>query len=153
MVPVYPIVYCSGIENAKLIALIVFVFAMVLDVVDGFIARKFNMITTIGKMLDPAADKCMVITVVATLVSDGILNKMFLYFVLAKELVMIFSGTFIYKKEKIHATRKSSVLSNQFNYDFEILCSPSLLVHAVVIVVISSAFVSPPSNTSSTLTL
>lgn len=101
MVPVYPIVYYSGFENAKLIALFIFVFAMFLDVVDGFIARKFNMITNIGKMLDPAADKCMVITVVATMVADGKLSELFLYFVLAKELIMIFSGTFIYKKEKI----------------------------------------------------
>lgn len=101
MVPVYPIVYYSGIENAKAIALFIFIFAMILDVVDGFVARKFNMITNIGKMLDPAADKCMVITVVATLVADNRLNRLFLYFVLAKELIMIFSGTFIYKKEKI----------------------------------------------------
>ncbi len=101
MVPVYPIVYYSQIPNAKIIALGIFVLAMILDVVDGFIARKYNMITNIGKMLDPAADKCMVITVVSTLVADGKLSELFLYFVLAKELIMIFSGTFIYKKEKI----------------------------------------------------
>ena len=43
----------------------------------------------------------MVITVVATLVATGNLSGWFLYFVLVKELVMIFSGSFIYKKEKI----------------------------------------------------
>ncbi|MBC8595541.1 CDP-alcohol phosphatidyltransferase family protein [Qingrenia yutianensis] len=101
LVPVFPIVYFSGMENAHFTALCIFVFAMLLDVADGFIARKFNMITALGKMLDPAADKCMVITVVATLVATGNLSGWFLYFVLVKELVMIFSGSFIYKKEKI----------------------------------------------------
>ncbi len=101
LVPVFPIVYFSGLENAHFTALCIFVFAMFLDVADGFIARKFNMITALGKMLDPAADKCMVITVVSTLVATGNLSSWFLYFVLVKELVMIFSGSFIYKKEKI----------------------------------------------------
>lgn len=101
LVPVFPIVYFSGLENAHFTALCIFVFAMFLDVADGFIARKFNMITSLGKMLDPAADKCMVITVVATLVATGKLGSWFLWFVMAKELVMIFSGSFIYKKEKI----------------------------------------------------
>ncbi|UKI37760.1 MAG: CDP-alcohol phosphatidyltransferase family protein [Clostridiales bacterium] len=51
LVPVFPIVYFSGLENAHFTALCIFVFAMFLDVADGFIARKFNMITTLGKML------------------------------------------------------------------------------------------------------
>ena len=101
LVPVYPVVYSSSFKNAQLAALCIFVFAMLLDVADGFIARKFNMITALGKMLDPAADKCMVITVVATLVAAKRLSHWFLYFVLIKELIMIFSGSFIYKKEKI----------------------------------------------------
>lgn len=101
LVPVFPIVYYSSIANAHLIASIIFIFAMFLDVLDGFIARKFNMITKLGQVFDPIADKLMVMTVVSTLVTDNQISKWFLYFVLAKELFMMIGGVVIYGKDKI----------------------------------------------------
>jgi len=43
--------------NKPLYALLVFVIAGITDALDGFVARKLNQITTIGKVLDPIADK------------------------------------------------------------------------------------------------
>ncbi len=101
LVPVFPIVYMSTIENAHIIASIVFILAMVLDVLDGFIARKFNMITKLGKMFDPIADKFMVMSVLSTLTYTNRINQWFLWFVVAKEFGMMISGLFIYKNVDI----------------------------------------------------
>ncbi len=48
--------------NKPLYALIVFVIAGVTDALDGFLARKLNQITTLGKILDPIADKALLLS-------------------------------------------------------------------------------------------
>ncbi len=101
LIPVFSIVYFSSLEHARLVALLIFIGAMALDVLDGFIARRFHMVTNIGKMLDPVADKCLVITVISCLVSGGIIHKWFLYFVICKECIMILAGTVMYGREKL----------------------------------------------------
>ena len=101
LVPVFPLVYLSGFENAHLYASLIFILAMFLDVLDGFIARKFNMITKLGQVFDPIADKLMVISVVSTLVSDNQISRWFLYIVLFKEVFMLVGGSVIYGKDKI----------------------------------------------------
>ena len=101
LVPVFPIVYMSSIESAHIYASIVFILAMFLDVLDGFIARKFNMITKLGKMFDPIADKFMVMSVLSTLAYTDRISQWFLWFVVAKEFGMMISGLFIYKNVDI----------------------------------------------------
>ena len=49
------------------LTLLVFVFAAVTDAADGFLAKKFNWQTELGKILDPLADKLLLITVFVTL--------------------------------------------------------------------------------------
>lgn len=48
--------------NKPLYALVVFIIAGLTDALDGFIARKFNQITTLGKILDPIADKALLVS-------------------------------------------------------------------------------------------
>ena len=50
----------GGIEHRYLYALILFIIASLTDMLDGKIARKYNMITSFGKFLDPLADKILV---------------------------------------------------------------------------------------------
>ena len=53
--------------NSPVGALIVFLVAGATDVIDGFLARRFNWITNLGKILDPLADKLMQCTVLVCL--------------------------------------------------------------------------------------
>jgi CDP-diacylglycerol--glycerol-3-phosphate 3-phosphatidyltransferase len=58
-VPVYVALFVDG---QKYPALIVFLAACLTDLLDGFLARKLNQITDFGKLVDPFADKVMVLT-------------------------------------------------------------------------------------------
>lgn len=57
LIPVFSVLYFSNIENNYLYAFTVIAVSALSDIVDGFIARKFNMVSDLGKVLDPIADK------------------------------------------------------------------------------------------------
>lgn len=59
LVPVYVVLFAIG---EKYSALTVFLLASFTDLLDGRIARKYNLITDFGKLMDPLADKVMVVT-------------------------------------------------------------------------------------------
>ena len=56
-----PIFIFYAMTDKPLIALSIFVVASITDYLDGFIARKYNIITNFGKLMDPLADKILVI--------------------------------------------------------------------------------------------
>ena len=70
-------------------ALIVYLAAMFTDVADGFIARQMNQITSVGKLLDPIADKLCLITLLFLFVSEGQIPDWMFRLVVAKEVVFI----------------------------------------------------------------
>ena len=53
------------------IACVIFVVAMITDIIDGYLARKWNLMTPMGAYLDPLADKLMVITTMVMLIPLG----------------------------------------------------------------------------------
>ena len=65
LIPVIVYLYCFAKNDIA--ALIVVVFSSLTDIVDGFIARKYNMITDFGKFIDPVADKSTQIVVLVCL--------------------------------------------------------------------------------------
>ena len=52
-----PFIFISIIEENYLLAFIFLTISGITDVLDGFIARKFNFISNFGKLMDPLADK------------------------------------------------------------------------------------------------
>ena len=66
-------------------ALGVYVFASISDFVDGYIARKYNMITDFGKFVDPLADKMLVITAMLLFVEQGRMPAWILALVITRE--------------------------------------------------------------------
>ena len=93
-------------------AAVMFFVAGVTDVVDGYIARKFNQITYFGKIMDPLADKLLSITALVMLAVDGrinessvVLNWIIPVFVMSKEVLMGIGGLIIVKtKHKIRSS-------------------------------------------------
>lgn len=59
VVPAVPLVYFSEVPGANLWAAFIYLAASLTDVLDGYIARKYNMTTRLGRVLDPLADKLM----------------------------------------------------------------------------------------------
>lgn len=60
LVPVFAAVYLLNFAYAPLVSVIIFIIAALTDFLDGYIARKYNLITDLGKLLDPIADKLLV---------------------------------------------------------------------------------------------
>ena len=85
-------------------ALALYVIAMLTDAVDGFLARKLNQITTIGKLLDPVADKLSLLTLLALFVADGQIPLWLLNVVLIKEAILIVgSAVALHRGVVVHA--------------------------------------------------
>jgi len=55
----------------KIVALVIFIIAALTDLLDGKIARKHNLVTNLGKFLDPIADKILTSTVLFLIIADG----------------------------------------------------------------------------------
>ncbi|MCL2178731.1 MAG: CDP-diacylglycerol--glycerol-3-phosphate 3-phosphatidyltransferase [Proteobacteria bacterium] len=72
MIPIFVVLIYGATPLFSLLAGSVFALAALTDVVDGFLARRWNMITVIGKLMDPLADKLIV---AAALVMMVFLNR------------------------------------------------------------------------------
>ncbi len=81
-------------------AMILFAFGGFTDVLDGYIARKYNLITKWGKFFDPLADKLMQITALVFLVMRGFIPIIVLVIVIIKEALMLTGGIMLYRKGK-----------------------------------------------------
>lgn len=92
LIPVFVVLHVTGFPK---LALLTFCIASFTDWLDGHIARKHNLITDFGKLMDPLADKLMVCT---ALVMQGI-AKVFpipaIVIVIIKELVMIYGSSYM----------------------------------------------------------
>jgi CDP-diacylglycerol---glycerol-3-phosphate 3-phosphatidyltransferase len=68
MIPIFVLVFYLPFKWANLAACIIFTFAAVTDILDGYLARKLGQISPLGAFLDPVADKLMVAVVLVCLV-------------------------------------------------------------------------------------
>ena len=89
------------IRQQYLICLILYVSAFLTDVFDGFLARKFNWVSDFGKLVDPFADKFMLLAALACLFSVGKFPLYLLIVLVVKELLMIVGGLIMLRKKKV----------------------------------------------------
>lgn len=97
---IVPILGYAMNSERYVFAIILFTLGGITDVVDGYIARKFNMITKWGKVFDPLADKLMQITALTFLVIKDLIPIVVLIIVVLKELLMLIGGILLYTKGK-----------------------------------------------------
>ncbi len=98
LVPVFAALYLKG---EPYWALAVFALASVTDCFDGLLARKLNQISSLGKLLDPLADKILVLTAIACHAVLGVFPWPALIIMAAKELLMIAGGTVMLGKGNV----------------------------------------------------
>ena len=72
----------------RVFAAIIFVGAAITDYYDGKIARKYNLITNLGKLLDPLADKILVISALVTLAKFSQISLWFVIIIIFRELLI-----------------------------------------------------------------
>lgn len=102
MVPFFAAVFFSDHPDRVMLSFGIFVLAGITDVLDGYIARKFNLITTFGIVMDPLADKLMLLTVLSCYAYAGMIPIWILGIMLVKELMMISGGLFLYYCREQH---------------------------------------------------
>lgn len=72
--PIFLAVYIADFPHKFLVSAIIFALGAITDALDGKIARKNNIITVFGKLLDPVADKMLVTAALLALMHDGLCN-------------------------------------------------------------------------------
>ncbi len=109
LVPVFPILYFSSMQNAHTYALLIYLVAGVTDFLDGYLARKFQVISTFGIIIDPLADKLMLLTALSCLYISAYIPLYVLIIVLVKEVSMVICGMVLYLRKT-----KTIIPSNMF---------------------------------------
>lgn len=83
------------------IALVCFIIACITDLLDGAIARKYNQISEAGVLLDPLADKLMIVSVTVAFAILDILPDWVYILIFIKEGLMIIGGFILYIKKLV----------------------------------------------------
>lgn len=139
------------VDIKYIIAGILFIIASVTDFLDGYIARKYNMVTDFGKMVDAIADKMLVNSVLIILASTGTINAIIPVIVILRDTVVNTIKMIAGNKGKAVAAIKSGkvktaclmtgiTLTLFYNLPFELInirVADILLVIATVLSIIS----------------
>ena len=125
------------------------VIATITDILDGYLARKLNQITEFGKVIDPLADKVLIVFVVFNLFLLGEIPEYYFYMIIARDVLILIGGLIVSKKiGKVLPSDylgKATVLSIAFvllmillNVDSKSL--PYLILYYLSIVLIFASF-------------
>ncbi len=87
-IPVIAVLMYLGSDGCRIAAGVVFILASLTDLLDGHIARKYNLITDFGKFIDPVADKLLVLTTLVLLVRAGLMEAWVVLVILCRELAV-----------------------------------------------------------------
>lgn len=85
LIPVFMVVLYWGFPGATWVALAIFIIASLTDMLDGKIARKYNLVTDFGKFADPLADKMLVTAAMLWFVENGQMPAWMLLIVICRE--------------------------------------------------------------------
>ncbi len=74
------------------------ILASITDNLDGYLARKYNEITELGKIIDPLADKVVIITIVVMLYYFKVINDLFFWVIVLRDVLILLGGFYFSKK-------------------------------------------------------
>ena len=96
-----PVIVGNIMNGHYIEGFIFFTISAITDVLDGFIARKFNFVSTFGKLMDPLADKLTQISVLYSLFAVNAIPFWILGIVILKEFAMVIGAAFLYGKNVV----------------------------------------------------
>ncbi len=83
-----PFFIAAYMLDMRIIALVIFILASITDMLDGKIARKYNLVTNFGKIMDPLADKILVYAAFCLMVADKTIPAWTLVIILFREFLV-----------------------------------------------------------------
>ena len=101
---VFAFLFLPGLDKIwwiKLIALIIFIFAAVSDFLDGFIAKRDNMVTDFGRLMDPIADKILVLAAFTAFVQLQLIDAWMFIIIVSREILITSLRLFALNKGKV----------------------------------------------------
>ena len=91
----------------KLVSLLIFTAAALSDYFDGLIAKKMNLITDFGKLMDPIADKILVLSAFAAFLQMQIINVWMFMVIISREILITSLRLFALNKGKVLSASKA----------------------------------------------
>lgn len=101
LIPGFVYYFFSPMEYGIRIAIVIFVVAGLTDILDGYIARKYNLITRLGIVLDPLADKLMLLTVLISITLKNQIPFWIIVVVAIKETLLILGAITLFNDHDI----------------------------------------------------
>ena len=117
-----PVVVYLLTQSAYAYALVVFLIASISDGIDGWIARHYNLCTPLGAMLDPVADKLIILSCLMTLTWQSLIPLWLTLSLLARDMVVVL-GAMAYRRLIGHVKIAPSWLGKtHIALEFALLC-------------------------------
>lgn len=102
LIPVYVVIYLNAKEpNDYFLAATILAVSCLTDLIDGKIARHFNMISTVGKILDPLADKATQFTLIVCLAMKHFIIRYMVALFFVKEVFQLVAGLLTIRKGRM----------------------------------------------------
>ncbi|MDR0817255.1 MAG: CDP-diacylglycerol--glycerol-3-phosphate 3-phosphatidyltransferase [Clostridiales Family XIII bacterium] len=111
LIPVFIVLYETGFG---LPAAIVFIVASLTDALDGYIARKHDLVTDFGKLMDPLADKVLVMSALLLFIAHGVVPAWTVVIILAREFMVTALRSIAATNGRVLAAGKSGKLKTVF---------------------------------------
>lgn len=88
---VIPVLFLLSISPGRVLSMVIavlFIIASITDLIDGYVARKYNIVTTMGKFLDPVADKLVVTTAMIMMIPIGRIPAWIVAIIIMRDLLV-----------------------------------------------------------------
>ena len=92
LIPVFLVLLATG---HYVIALLILVFSSATDFVDGYIARRFNQISRLGQLLDPAADRLFIFSTLIGLAWTAVIPWWLVIVIVGRDVVLLLLGVIL----------------------------------------------------------